>query len=125
MQLIPPTAIRLARQEGLQGFDAEQLFDPEVNVRLGASYLGALLGLFDGDMAAAAASYNAGEMKVAEWWEAQEARGATARVERIESIPYRETRVYVKRVLEATGWYRWLERCGDVPAEGERTASGG
>ena len=124
MQLIPPTATRLARQVGLANFDAEQLFDPETNVRLGASYLGALLAIFDGDMAAAAASYNAGEMKVSEWWEAQAARGTTQRVERIESIPFRETRVYVKRVLEATGWYSWLERCGDVAAASEGTASG-
>lgn len=124
MQLIPPTANRLARQAGLSGFDAEQLFDPEVNVRLGVLYLGQLLALFDGDMAAAAASYNAGEMKVAEWWQAHDAKGTMDPARRIESIPYRETRVYVKRVLEATGWYRWLEGCDAATVSRVELASG-
>lgn len=108
MQLIPPTARRLARDEGWADFDPDRLFEPEVNLRLGTRYLAELLDRFGGDEAAAVAAYNAGEDAVETWWVGFRRDGVTDPVERIERIPYRETRPYVKRVLEAAGWYRWL-----------------
>jgi soluble lytic murein transglycosylase len=116
MQLVPATAAKLARAEGLEGFDAEQLFDPSVNVALGSRHLGALLELFHGDLDAAIASYNAGEDKVAAWWAGFERDGVAA-AERVERIPYRETRQYVRRVRDAMGWYAWLLDA-EAPAPG-------
>lgn len=107
MQLLPATAEPLARAEGLADFDGDQLFDPAVNVALGARHLGDLLKMFDGDLDAAIASYNAGEDKVTAWWADFERDGVPA-IERVERIPYRETRQYVRRVRESMGWYAWL-----------------
>lgn len=107
MQLLPATAAPLAKQEGLTDFDGDMLFDPKVNVALGARHLGALLQMFSGDLDAAIASYNAGEDKVAAWWAEFEKQGVPA-ADRVERIPYRETRQYVRRVRESMGWYAWL-----------------
>ena len=76
MQLMPKTA------ESLGVADA---FDPEQNLDGGARHLGQLLALYDGDVERALAAYNAGE-------------GAVHRHHGVP--PYRETRAYVKKVLE-------------------------
>lgn len=115
MQLIPPTARRMAAAEGLAGFSLDDLWDPAVNVRLGARYLKDLLALHEGDVAAAVASYNAGEEKVSGWWRSFDAEGVELEAERVARIPYRETRRYVRKVLEALAWYDWLGRGGGSP----------
>lgn len=75
MQLIPDTAAR---------FNVKNPFDPAENIKGGLAYLRWLLAYFSGDVALAAAAYNAGERAV----------------ERYRGIPpYRETQDYVKRVL--------------------------
>lgn len=76
MQLIPETAVR---------FNVRKPLDPEQNVRGGLAYLRWLLAYFRGDVALAAAAYNAGE-------------GAVNRFLGIP--PYAETRGYVQRILE-------------------------
>jgi soluble lytic murein transglycosylase-like protein len=76
MQLMPATAASLG---------VEDAFDPEENLDGGVRHLGTLLSLYGGDLERALAAYNAGE----------------AAVERHGGVPpYRETREYVKRVLE-------------------------
>lgn len=75
MQLIPETAAR---------FKVRKPFDPEENIRGGLAYLRWLLAYFRGDIALAAAGYNAGERAVERY------RGVP---------PYAETRAYVARVL--------------------------
>lgn len=79
MQLIPETA---------QRFNVANPYDPEQNIRGGLAYLRWLLAYFEGDIALAAAGYNAGE-------------GA---VDRHRGVPpYRETRAYVERILRHVG----------------------
>lgn len=94
MQLIEPTAKRMAKLLGLESFD---LFEPRQNVQLGVFYLRYLLDLWKGDVIRAVASYNAGENTVAKW------PNYTDPYLFIEMIPYAETRNYVKRVLQ--GYY--------------------
>ena len=60
MQLIPPTADRVAGELGIAGFETERLFDPETNIRLGTYYLRSLVERFGGSRPLAIASYNAG-----------------------------------------------------------------
>jgi len=67
MQLMPPTAEEKAGQLGIEDWDAERLFDPETNVRLGAAYLRDQLRAFEGDLALALAAYNAGPGNVRAW----------------------------------------------------------
>lgn len=107
MQMIPRTARRMARSAGLSGFQLSQLFTPEISIRLGAHYLRQLLDEFDGDLAAAIASYHAGEKTVAQW---KRRTAGLAPDEFIEEIPYSSTREYVKKVLGSYGTYRELYR---------------
>ena len=105
MQLMPKTAARVADQIGFAGYDDDLLTDPATNVRLGTAYLDALLGRFGGRASAAVGSYNAGPEPVARWL--AESRGQ-ADDEWVETIPYDETRNYVKRVLRSRHAYREL-----------------
>ncbi|MBI3975627.1 MAG: transglycosylase SLT domain-containing protein [Armatimonadetes bacterium] len=94
MQLLPQTAKT----------SPQQLFDAEVNIRSGAAYLGRLFRIFDGDVTLALAAYNAGPAAARRF-----ARLPRADAEAfVESIPFAESRAYVKRVLESYILYRWL-----------------
>jgi len=105
LQLMPDTAARQAPEVGLTGFEPDQLVQPAVNLRIGAHYLDALVRRFDGRLSAAIASYNAGPEAVSQWLAASP--GADDE-EWVESIPYGETRGYVKRVLRSANAYRML-----------------
>lgn len=105
MQLMPATAARVADQIGLSGYDDDLLVDPATNIRLGTAYLDGLMGRFGGRASAAIGSYNAGPEPVARWLAE---RPGQADDEWVESIPYEETRNYVKRVLRSRHAYREL-----------------
>jgi soluble lytic murein transglycosylase len=104
-QLMLPTAREVARSLRLRAPSAEQLQNPSTNIQLGAAYLGRLLQRFDGNVALALASYNAGEGAVNRWRAAR----PEAELDRwVEEIPLSETRGYVKRVLRSWNTYRLL-----------------
>jgi soluble lytic murein transglycosylase len=104
-QLMLPTAREMARTLRLKAPSAEQLQAPALNIQLGAAYLGRLLTRFDGNVALALASYNAGESAVNRW---RAARPETELDRWVEEIPLSETRGYVKRVLRSWNSYRLL-----------------
>jgi soluble lytic murein transglycosylase len=110
LQLRPATAERLASLLGLPGGTAARLHEPETAVALGAHYLSLLVARFR-DPALAIAAYNAGPAPVAAW---AAARSGMALDAWVESIPYRETRQYVKIVLSEWDEYRAL--AGEPPA---------
>jgi soluble lytic murein transglycosylase len=97
-QIMPETGRRLALQLGSNDFDPDELFVPKRNLELASHYLESLLSRFDGRTSAAVASYNAGPTAVARWLDA---RGELPDDEWVESIPYDQTRAYVKRVLRS------------------------
>ncbi len=103
LQLILPTAQAMAKPLGLTA-DAQTLRQPAVNVRLGARYLKLLLNRFDRE-AQMAAGYNAGGGAVGRW---RKTRGDWALDLFVESIPFRETRDYAKRVVSSIAIYRNL-----------------
>ena len=104
-QLMVPTAREVARTLRLRPPSAEQLQNPSTNIQLGAAYLARLLQRFDGNVALALASYNAGEGAVNRWRAAR----PDADLDRwVEEIPLSETRGYVKRVLRSWNTYRLL-----------------
>ena len=103
LQLILPTAKAMAKPLGLVA-TAETLRQPPVNVRLGARYLARLLGRFE-RRAQMAAGYNAGGGAVGRW---RRQRGDWPMDLFVETIPFRETRDYTKRVLGAYMAYRVL-----------------
>lgn len=105
MQLISPTAARVAQQVGLPAPSPEELFDPDLNVTLGTEYLKDLLQRYSNNWFKAIAAYNAGEAAVDRWEREIVADDIDEFVER---IPYSETRGYVKLVMRNHGIYKRL-----------------
>jgi len=108
MQLMPGTAQGAARNAGVAPPDLRALTDPQTNVLLGAVVLSELLKQF-GRVDFAVAAYNAGPEAVRRW---QFQRPGLDPASFVETIPYPETRGYVKAVLESTALYHWLYRDG-------------
>lgn len=116
MQLMPDTARGLALRRGLTFGDGELLDEPAPNLQLGAAYLAALLGEFP-DPRLAAAAYNAGPIRVREWWVARRSDDVELFVEQ---IPFDETRHFVKRVMVSWEEYRRLYGDGTTAQGGGR-----
>ncbi|HSS07856.1 MAG TPA: lytic transglycosylase domain-containing protein, partial [Rhodanobacteraceae bacterium] len=104
MQLLPGVAKSVAKTEKLPYNRPSDLFDPTLNVQLGTRYLGLMAERFDGNPWLASAAYNAGEAPVGRWLDA---RGSFDPDFFIETIPYKETREYVGRVLAFSVIYDW------------------
>jgi soluble lytic murein transglycosylase len=103
MQLMPATARATAREKG--GFDPARLKTPEYNIRLGTMHFRDLLKGYDGDQVYSVAAYNAGSTAVKRW---RKNLKGLSKDEFIESIPYQETRDYVKKVYAGAATYRQL-----------------
>ena len=97
MQVTPETAEFIERDSGGSTFEADDLSDPDINIRYGTYYLRYLIQRFDGNLVAALAAYNAGETNVQAW-------GGSAL--RIDGIEFEETREYVETVLSKRDDYR-------------------
>ncbi|WP_428485579.1 lytic transglycosylase domain-containing protein [Rhodopila sp.] len=108
MQLMPPTAASEARQLGIPVSISALTVDASNNMRLGTAYLQEVLTRFDGSLPLAAAAYNAGPARVAQWLadDGDPRTGPIDMVDWIELIPFNETRNYVQRVVENVTIYR-------------------
>jgi soluble lytic murein transglycosylase len=96
MQLIHETALRLARQEGIEALEPDDPYDPETAIRLSCRYVRELEGLFPNNPYAVAAAYNAGEQSVERWIR----RAASNDPDRLlAEIPIPETKDYVAKVM--------------------------
>lgn len=99
MQLMPGTADEMARRHGLSG--PLNLSVPELNLRLGTSYLKSLLDRYDGNLVMSLAAYNGGPSNVERW------SGVDGHLT-LEEIGYPETREFVGAVLAHREHYRKL-----------------
>jgi soluble lytic murein transglycosylase len=107
MQLLPGTAQRLAKREKVPYRAPSDLYRPAVNIPLGTAYLRDVLARFDGKEWLATGAYNAGPTPVARWL----AQRPTLDTDLwIETIPYKETREYVARVMAFSIIYDWRLR---------------
>ncbi|MCR0980482.1 lytic transglycosylase domain-containing protein [Roseomonas populi] len=108
MQLLPATAAGVARKLGIPHQVGWLTSDPAHNIRLGSQYLSDQLARFGGNLALAAAAYNAGPGRVQEWLGTYgtPGEGGTDVIDWIELIPFAETRNYVQRVVENAVVYR-------------------
>jgi len=102
MQLMPATARQVAKQLKSRIQIPADVLKPDTNLRLGISYLSGRYQQFNQNVVLATAAYNAGPHRVSRWLPEQNAVTADRW---IESIPYDETRKYVKRVLTYTAIY--------------------
>ncbi len=97
MQILPQSAHYIQRKSGIEG----DFHDPKVNIRLGTWFLGYLDDRYEGDERLMLAAYNSGEGSV-DAWTSEEGFDIE------KDIPYKETREYVDRALEARQTYQEL-----------------
>jgi tetratricopeptide (TPR) repeat protein len=114
VQLMPSTAVAVAEASGLPEPSADGLFEPELNLRLGAIELGRLIDVFGGRWAPAVAAYNAGE-KQAKLWLEQCGPDCTSALYLL-NISFSSTRSYTAGVLAAATNYKELYGNGGSPA---------
>jgi soluble lytic murein transglycosylase len=112
MQIIPPTATEIAQKMAEPAPAPADLFAPERNIRYGAWYLAQLMKRFS-HPALAAAAYNAGPKAAVRW---TQERGTLPLDLFVESIPYRETRGYVKQVVADLYLYHGFYAANGTPA---------
>ena len=105
LQLMPGTAKRIAKRAKIRYKGEGDLLDPVTNASLGGALMRELSRKFKGDPASMLAGYNASQKSSAAW----RSRYLEKDVDHmIENITVKETRKYVKRVLETWGIYKWL-----------------
>jgi soluble lytic murein transglycosylase len=103
MQLMPATAKRFNKRVRVS-----HLGNPEINVAIGSKYLRLLINRFDGNLIFALASYNAGENRIDRW--RREIFRNDDPLTTIESIPFEETRNYVKLIYRNNFFYSLLSK---------------
>lgn len=105
MQIMPETGSWIAQQTGEPSVKLEDLFDPETNIKLGTWYVANLEEEFPDDIVLVLAAYNGGRGNVRDWLEQKIFSGEA---EKVEEIPFSETRYFVKKVLIYQHLYRYL-----------------
>lgn len=105
MQVMPATGAQVARRLGVRHSDSA-LYSVDHNVMLASAYYRELLDRYEGNRVFAMAAYNAGPARVARWRNPPE-QGVPLDVW-VETIPFRETRNYVKNVLAYNLIFRQL-----------------
>ena len=115
MQVMPATGRQIARKLRLKGYSTEDLWDPNTSIRLGAKHLADHFRHFrnskDRRLGLALSAYNAG-LDVAQKWSGRLPEHDVD--EFVESIPYRETRNYVKLVYRNYQVYSYLQQATDT-----------
>jgi soluble lytic murein transglycosylase len=128
MQLMPATARWIAKKLGRSDFRTAQIALPEINAEFGSYYLRHVLDRFDGLPVLATAAYNAGPGRAQAWRAGTPLEGAIY----AETIPFNETRDYVKKVLANAVLYSHQlglpqvalkDRLGVIPARGGETVA--
>lgn len=105
LQFIPETAQTLADEEGMKEFELDDVYTPEVAVRLAVRYVADLLKLFPDNPHAVLAAYNTGEKNVERWI----ARSRSSDVDRlVTEIAIPETKDYVAKVMNSYRAYTLL-----------------
>jgi soluble lytic murein transglycosylase len=95
MQLMPKTASYIAKKYNIKPPKRKELYQADTNIQLGTGYLKYLLNKTQNNPIIATAAYNAGPNRVAHWLPEQSIPTDIW----VESIPFKETRKYVKNVI--------------------------
>ncbi|MEX0894025.1 MAG: transglycosylase SLT domain-containing protein [Gemmatimonadota bacterium] len=111
MQIMPATGRGLAEAAGLEPWDAELLFRPEINVHLGTRYVAQHMDNYQGSLPAVFGAYNAGAHRVELWQAFPEWEDEQLFTER---IPFAETRGYVRILTRNRALYEGLYGGGGV-----------
>ncbi len=120
MQIMPSTAHWIAKRLGIKHFNTREMQDPARNIQFGAYYLKHVQDSLDGSPVLATAAYNAGPSRAQRWRTSEPMEAAVY----IESIPFDETRDYVKKVMSNAMYYAarfdqpsvlLKDRLGEIP----------
>lgn len=103
MQVMPNTAKYVAKKIGMTSYTNDKLTDTNTNLTLGSNYLNMVLADLDGSWVLASAAYNAGPSRSKTWRE--KLTSPTEGAIFAETIPFNETRTYVKNVLANATYY--------------------
>ena len=103
MQVMPNTAKYVAKKIGMINYTNDKLTDTNTNLTLGSNYLNMVLNDLDGSWVLASAAYNAGPSRPKLWRE--KLTSPTEGAIFAETIPFTETRIYVKNVLSNANYY--------------------
>lgn len=107
MQVMPKTAEFTVKQAGITGYTSSaQLTNPVKNIEIGTAYLDSVYQRFNQNRILASAAYNAGPARVDRWL--SDANGQLDAIAFVESIPFAETRGYVKNVLSFAVFYSYF-----------------
>jgi soluble lytic murein transglycosylase len=121
MQVMPHTARFVAAKIGMRGYRPKNVTEVKTNIAMGTGYMKIVLDQLGGQPVMASAAYNAGPNRARRWRDARPLEGAIY----TETIPYAETREYVKRVMANSVFYAALlhdkplpikARLGVIPA---------
>lgn len=105
MQVMDSTAIEIANKID-EPIMEETLYDPEKNIMIGTKYYSELLKLYNGNTLLALTAYNAGIGTVKEWIQNGIIKEDGSD---IENIPYKETNMYVRKIIRNYKIYQYLE----------------
>jgi len=111
MQLMPTTARAVAKRFGIPWADRTSFHTVDTNINLGTNHLRQLLDSLDNQPVLASAAYNAGTSRAREWRADRALEGAAY----VETIPFSETRDYVRKVMSNTMYYARLFGQAFVP----------
>lgn len=104
MQLMPATAKWVANKIGLANYHHGKVNDTEINLLLGTTYMRMVMESLDNHPVLASAAYNAGPGRARKWRADRPLEGAIY----AETIPFNETRDYVKKVMSNAVYYSAL-----------------
>lgn len=107
MQVMPATAAHTVKVFNIPGYSSpSQLLDPEININIGTTYLQSVYQQFENNRIFSSAAYNAGPGRVRTWL--GNSAGRIDAIAFVESIPFSETRGYVKNVLAYDAYYQYF-----------------
>ncbi|MCR9206037.1 MAG: lytic transglycosylase domain-containing protein, partial [Halobacteriovoraceae bacterium] len=102
MQIMPATGREFKRR-----LKSWQLYNPDLNIKIGTKYLANLIDRYEGNLVFSLASYNAGMGNVGKWLKT--IPFSTDMVANIEMIPFKETRKYVKLIYRNIFFYKYMD----------------
>lgn len=103
MQIMPDTGWWIAERMELDGFEEEDLYDYETNIKMGSWYIKSLVDEFGGNIETALAAYNGGLGNVKKWLSDDR---YSQDGQNLSEIPFKETSDYVEKVMSARDVYR-------------------
>lgn len=103
MQIMPKTALEIAKQLDIVNYSDSKLKEVEINIMFGTYYLRRLLNYYNNNLILVLSAYNAGLGNVENWYSKNRMLA-----KRIREIPFKETRSYVRSIIFTYKLYKFL-----------------